>query len=214
MCSSDLLQIKHYETIENYVKKTRVVVHDTKHHLLALDALLAHDQFDEAKAYIKSLEVDLFALEKFKVCDNKLVDAIMQSVIASCQQKGIALDYRLTIPEPLPLKNADVAIIFGNLLSNAIEACDQLTDTMQAKYIDISAAILNDNLTVKIVNPFNGSLYTSKGRFKTTKANKLEHGIGLLSVQNTIDKYQGTIQFNRTDTTFQVIFMIHLKALE
>ena len=64
------LQIKHYETIENYVKKTRVVVHDTKHHILALNTLLANDHFEEAKEYISALEVDLFAVEKFKVCEN------------------------------------------------------------------------------------------------------------------------------------------------
>ncbi|MGL5693164.1 MAG: sensor histidine kinase [Peptostreptococcaceae bacterium] len=206
------IQLNHYNKLEDYIRKSRMIVHDTKHHILALDILLKNNNFEDAKSYIEHLEDDLFILERNKVCDNKIIDAVIQYAILDCSNKNIDLNYNIKISENISVDNVDLAVIFGNLLNNAVESCLAIEDKSIKKHISISGGIINRNIVVKIINSNTKKIrYNSIGLLKTSKLNKQNHGIGLISVKNSIDKYNGSIRFNPTPNNFEIIFMIPLK---
>ena len=44
---------------------------------------------------------------------------------------------------------------------------------------------------------------------QTTKRDKESHGIGIESVRNTVDKYNGTVQRNFVDNIFSVSVVLY-----
>lgn len=46
-------------------------------------------------------------------------------------------------------------------------------------------------------------------RPQTTKKNKREHGIGLQNVESVVEKYRGTIKYERREESFCVTIMLY-----
>ena len=203
------IQFNHYKNFERYITESRMIVHDTKHHILALDVLLGNNNIKEAKSYIAKLEDNLFALDKYKACENKLVDAIIQASSFNCSNKNISFDYDVIIPEDINIDYLDLSVIFGNLLTNSIESCENIKDKNINKFITLSAKVVNNNLIIHIKNSTINTLRkNTNGLFNTSKQNYLTHGIGLASVKHSISKYKGEIHFNSSKNIFEVKIII------
>ncbi|MGL5348583.1 MAG: sensor histidine kinase [Peptostreptococcaceae bacterium] len=204
-------QVNHYASLEKYISDTRMIVHDAKHHIFVLNTLLNKNLIEEAKLYINDLHNDLFILENKKICDNKIIEAIIQSNIFECSSKNINLTYNVTVPDNINIDYRDLAIIFGNLLNNAVEATNNIQINSIEKFIDININTIDDKLIANIVNSKENKVIPSGRLFKTTKKYKTNHGIGLSSVNQSISKYNGHINFEDFENTFKVSFFLHLK---
>lgn len=205
------IQLHHYEAFEEYLNKSKIVVHDTKHHILAIEVLLENNKFEEAQEYIKEIEKDLFTLKKRRICDNKIVDAVLQYTLDQCSKKNIEFIHDVAFPKRIDINNTALTVIFGNLLKNSIESCCAVDNQSIKKYISITGKIVNNNLVVKIINSQNKkAIFNSNGLIKTTKQNKYTHGIGILSVKNSINKCNGNIVFKSDSNKFEVFFSIPL----
>lgn len=204
-------QMNHYIALENYIRNTRMIVHDTKHHVLVLNTLINKNLIEEATLYINDLQSDLFRIENEKICDNKVIESIIQSYIFDCSSKDIDLRYNVEVPNNLNIDNRDLAIIFGNLLSNAVEATSNIKNTSIKKFIEININTVNNKLIVNIINSKENKTISFGNIFKTTKYDKNNHGIGLSSVNQSILKYNGHINFHDLENTFKVSFFIPLK---
>ena len=61
-------------------------------------------------------------------------------------------------------------------------------------------------LYIVSTNTFDGIVKKEKNQYQTTRKNG--HGIGLSSIQLTVEKYNGTVQFSNDDSRFYVDIMI------
>ena len=92
----------------------------------------------------------------------------------------------------------DLTTIFGNLIDNAIEACEEVKDD---KKIFLSMGQVHEMICVKINNScgnveWNGDMPISrKGR---------NGGIGLKNVKRCIEKYDGSIKMKQENKEFIV----------
>ena len=87
------------------------------------------------------------------------------------------------------ITDVDVNIILGNLLDNAIEACEIVEDV---KEISLSIYIRASYLVIIVRDTYRGNLeglYT----LTSTKKKQKEHGIGLRSVKDILKNYQGKL---------------------
>lgn len=82
--------------------------------------------------------------------------------------------------------------IFGNLIDNAIEACE----TQSEKRIEIIVKEIKKLLIIKVINSYKGKL---PDKLSTTKKEKRFHGIGLKNVKSILEKYDGTYQMIKED---------------
>ncbi|MFR5952305.1 MAG: ATP-binding protein [Coprococcus sp.] len=105
----------------------------------------------------------------------------------------------------------DLCLIFGNLLDNAVTACRHVrTD---ARFIRLSADLdTPGHLYITMVNSFDGNVCTRNGKYISTKERK--SGIGLASIQATIQKYHGSSNFYTEQHEFISNIMLKLKENE
>ncbi len=100
------------------------------------------------------------------------------------------------------MADEDVNIIFSNAIVNAIEACEKITDG--ERRITIKAGKnLNDTL-IYVKNTVNPG--SEKGALRSRKKNRI-HGIGMASIQESVEKYGGYISITEEDATFQLAIL-------
>ena len=102
--------------------------------------------------------------------------------------------------------------ILGNLMDNAIEASEKLEKEL--RIIELSISQLDSYLDICIKNNHREVIIKSGQDFVSTKKesgtadNRLFHGIGLKNVRKTVEKLNGHINIEYTDTTFAVSALI------
>ena len=117
------------------------------------------------------------------------MDALVNYKYLLAVQKNIEMQVEICIPEELNVDTADLCIILGNLLDNAIEAAEKCE---KEKRIRLKILYGNRNIRIEIANTFDGEIHRMEnGMYMTSKKDAKRHGIGLQSVQKSIDKYKG-----------------------
>ena len=95
-----------------------------------------------------------------------------------------------------------LGIIIGNLFDNAIEGVRNLPD--EQRQIDFSIQNPNGIFRIEILNPYEGERRKIEHHYLTTKKENTEmHGLGLMSVQKIVEKYDGLIEISDEDNVFR-----------
>ena len=119
------------------LKKTR---HDYRHHLITIKGLLEEQKPDCALEYINEYLGSFEALSTVQYCSNISSNAILNYYIHLARNQGIGVETSISLPEALPMPDTDFCTILGNLLSNAVEACERQTSGIPSIAINIGQA--------------------------------------------------------------------------
>ena len=107
---------------------------------------------------------------------------------------------RMLFPEKLMIQGYDIGIILGNALDNALEACKKLkAEEPEAEtFIRLSSYVRGKMFFLEMENSFDGKVVRKRdAEFPvTTKADKKVHGIGLLNIRHTAEKYHGAVDWS------------------
>ena len=101
----------------------------------------------------------------------------------------------------------DMVIIFGNLLDNAIEACQRESEK---KYIDLKVFYESGCIMINVINSYDSVINESDGEYITRKENKELHGLGIKSVKKTVNKYNGIMEISSEIYEFMVNVFLFL----
>lgn len=205
-------QYNHYIELEKYYSEIFRIKHDINNHNNIISVLLQNGEYDELKNYMNKYNKNIINLEKeVLICKNKIVDAICLSKRSICKEKGINIKFDIKVPEFINIDDLDLCSIYGNILDNAIEACNRIADQNKEKFIDIKSNIVKGYLTIKIVNSKDGVSIKRNGKFITLKKDKKNHGIGLYSVQKSVDKYNGQVILKDKEEVFITCIIVKCK---
>ena len=145
---------------------------------------------------------------------NKIIDtgsdvaiAILNPQLLYARKNGIHFDIQGILQDKLKILPTDLCSLWGNLIDNAIETTIKVSDT-EKKRILISIKRKNAFLFLEIENTYEDEPITENGDFITWKTNKANHGIGLISIKNLIDKYKGAIENNVKNHVFKSTIML------
>lgn len=121
------------------------------------------------------------------------LDVILNEKAVQCRRQGIKFTF-LGDGACLAFMNAmDVYSLFGNALSNAVEAVEKVDDP-EKKTISITIEKKGDLVLVNVVNWFSGGFRRENGLPVTTKKSEIGfHGYGMKSIRNVAQKYRGDI---------------------
>ena len=110
------------------------------------------------------------------------------------------------VPETLEISDFDIAAILANLLDNSVRA---LKEMKEEKSLSVKINYKQGRLNINIVNSYEGKLNFTSGKIATTKKDKKRHGLGLISVEETVNKYNGTMQTDYENGRFDVTVSLY-----
>lgn len=199
---------KQFELIKTSVQTTSTIRHDLKNHMFSIRTLIEEGKKDSALDYIANIMEDLGAKHNLAASGNTVIDSIINFKFQEAEQRGIKTALELKIPDDsLGIPSFDLTIILGNLLDNAIEAAAKVTEN---SYINVKIRLDKGRLLIQVDNPYRGAIKGSKDRLLTTKVDKENHGIGLESIKNTIQKYDGTMDIYYANNVFSVSLLLYV----
>lgn len=195
---------------ENLYMELKQIRHDMKNHLTAILGLIQKNKNQEAENYIYTLLNDgiIEPPEKIAHSGNIVIDSLVNYKCALALKDGIDFQADIFIPSSLPFQAAQLAIIFGNLLENAIEACHKIPEGK--RYIHVQASYAKEVLFIMICNPYQGeSVKDKNGKYFTSKKDTIHHGYGLLSVEQSVSCYDGQVSIADQDNVFKVSIVMY-----
>ena len=139
---------------------------------------------------------------------NIVVDSLINNAYAVAQKDNIQFNVNVLVPASLPFESGHLAIILGNLLENALEACRDIPDGKGFICLDISYS--KDVFQLCIKNNYQAKRKKDNiGHYLTTKDNNIYHGLGLSSINHAVINYHGQMDITDNDNIFQVIVIMY-----
>lgn len=205
----DLCSLQAKEQELHYLE-LRWMRHDMKNHLSGILGMVNAGQTREAGEYIQKMLDDGIGNGAGEIShtENIVVDSLVNHKYALAQKDSIRFEARVFIPSVLPFQSGHLAIIFGNLLENALEACRKLPQ--EQRYIILEATYVKEMLQICIKNSSQGDFKKdSSGQYLTTKEDTSWHGIGLASVEQALAGYNGELFTEYEDGEFRASAVLY-----
>lgn len=187
-------QTRHYEEIKSSQEEIRQLRHNMRSIYIGTIAELKVGKTENA---IEQLQSNLDIIEKSsKVIDtgHPSIDSIIENKLNRSDELNIHTNLSYQYKETININEIEIAVIIGNILDNAIEACQKVTNNKE-----IWGSITSDKQDI-IINIKNTAV--SSNNLKTSKINKKSHGYGLKSISHIAKKYNGYAKFSFSDSIF------------
>ncbi len=168
-----------------------------------IERRLENRQNDYAK---RQLEKDVEEVDLKIKSGNAMADAILNSKMSLAGTKDIRLDVTAKIPEKLPVSDTEFSVIFGNLMDNAMEACEKI-ESIEERFIRVYIGIYKKQFYMSITNATNQAkrmehYITGKGT---------GHGLGLYQIDKIVKKRQGYLKRKNEPGVFVTEIMLPYK---
>lgn len=202
------MQYKYYLSIQESHMKVKKLYHDINNHICCIDNL--KNNSPAVDGYISNLNDEIKEFKYIYNTGNMILDIIINEKSKVCTNKGINFTCDINFSKVNFIKPIDVSGIFDNILDNAIEACDKISDEKIDKYIRIKGTIIKSFFIIKCENSKVNSVKIYKDILLTDKIDKFMHGIGIQSVKSSLEKYNGEILFEDEKNKFMINIYIPL----
>ena len=200
------VESRRYMELRAYMDQTRSLRHDFRQHLHVISGLTEAGELEELKSYLHQYEDELNDARP-SLCANPAVDALAGHYDSDARQKGIPVEWKLELPKRLPLPEADLCTLLGNLLENAVFASQKLPP--DERQVRVMARMLSPAmLGIVVENRYDGVLKKQKGILHSTKHEG--QGIGLVSIHTTVQKYHGNLTVETENNVFRANVLLNL----
>ncbi|TPE22671.1 GHKL domain-containing protein [Clostridium perfringens] len=197
-------QKKYYEKVMDNYDEAKKAFHDMNNHIIVIKYFLENKDYNNMDEYIESLSKKIVANNDNNICRNKIINAICVEKSDICKSEEINISFDIVINKELNIDDLDLCIILGNLIDNAIEACEKINNKKIQKVIQVSSRVYLNQIYIKVINSKNNKLKKHNCKFLTSKKDKKNHGIGLENVKESVYKNHGEIEIKDSKNTFEV----------
>lgn len=179
--------------------------HDMNNHILKMQYLLKKHEYKKLEEYLSETQSFNEAGKKIIDCGNDSIGVMLNYKLSNLKETNVEADFNIAVPSEIKISDFDLNVVLGNLLDNSLEAMERLSEN-ERKRLSIDISCKQGVFKMIIGNTFDGSTFT-KG--KTNKNDSANHGIGLISVERTIKKYDGFMKTEISDDWFEVCLMMY-----
>ncbi len=192
------LQYEYYRDQEQKYNESVKILHDVNKHLNMIKGIYESNRVDEARSYANEIECILKPLVLQKYVRNPILNILLNDKKRCASLHQIDFKIEAGSADLLFMEPVEVTTVFGNLLDNAIEACDGVTD--KSKFIDLKFDTCNRIVVINLSNSSSGTVKWTAGIPVSQKGKN--HGIGLLNVEQVIKKYNGNMKLKEESGIF------------
>lgn len=195
-------QVFYIKNIEDMISSLKAERHDFNHHLGCIYGLINLNEFEGAKGYINTLTNEIMDSNAILGVNHPILSSMLNIKLTKAKRENIIVNGNIDVPRNLNIEFIDLSRIIGNLLDNAIEACEGLKK--KEKYINIDIYIKHKNLLIKVTNSKSKDIKVSHMANFTTKKDSNNHGFGLRNIKNIVYKYHGIMKYEDNMEYFKV----------
>lgn len=191
-------QEKSVEETKILYQSVRSIRHDLKQHFQVALTMLHSGKIDEAVDYMEKYnDTVLDGISNKVFCDNDVVNYIINSKSKICSDRHIKIYIYIAneIPE---FSDLDLCVLLGNALDNAIEGVP--VDGNNEIYLELRN--VDNFFMISVKNTITNSVLEYNPNLISTKNEKEVHGLGILSMKEVVQKYNGSIEFYESDNKF------------
>lgn len=203
------MQYQYYLSLRDSQDKVRKLYHDINNHIACIKNI--SNEQKNVDIYVDEINRELKSYKNVFDTGNMILDVILNDKKSICDKENIEFmtDVKLLNCEFIDM--IDVCSIFSNILDNAIEACLKINDKNMHKFIKIRSTIVKQFIVIKCKNSKNNNVVLKKGKILTDKKDTFKHGIGLSSVKNSVEKYDGNVKIDIDEDCFSITIYIPLR---
>ncbi len=180
-------QASQYAALSRYIRETRKLRHDFRQHLRVLGGLAAKGDMEELTAYLKEVGAQEQERVRF-IFANPSLNALAGYYDTLAQERGVSLEWRVSLPEQLNIPDAELCVLLGNLLENAVDGA--LTLPQGERRATAICRMSGDLLCIIVENGYDGRVLPEKHGFASTK--HAGESYGLESVRATVARHHGS----------------------
>ncbi|MBC9721834.1 MAG: GHKL domain-containing protein [Lactobacillus sp.] len=174
-------EIKYVEEIKKSQENLKQIRHDLRNHFLVLSGLLENEDISSAKKYLRKTMKQQEMITDFYTSD-PILNYILNEKLTIAEQSEIQVNTSIFISENVKIDYDIIAIIVGNLMDNAIEACTR--NNGKGKDITVIIKQFKSDLFIEINNA-----YLVNERY--TRKERQSAGIGIKSIRSLVEKNGG-----------------------
>lgn len=196
-----------FQTLQERMEETRRMRHDLRHHIHMVNYYLEEKNYDKLQEYVNAYRESIPDMERIRFCDNRIVNNIIFYFASQAMERKIDFQAQLVVAEQLSVTDHEIAVLLGNLLENALDACMEQKETERRIIVkgkgDARSLIFTIDNTCE-----NEIKRNKKGELLTTKPQG--NGIGVNSAKKIVDRYNGFFSADKRGEMFCVSFMLDL----
>lgn len=188
---------RQYELAKENVDIINVKCHDLKHKIQSLRLSESGISADELKEIEKSTAIYDSTVKTGCIP----IDVLLTEKSLICLKRGIKLTCMADCSGLWYLSESELYSLFGNMLSNAINAVGEIKDVGR-RVIDLTVKRVAGMTMIECLNYTEGGLVLKNGLPQTTARDKTVHGFGTKSMSMLVKKYGGEIYFSHENGVF------------
>ena len=198
---------KQRDEVQNIYQTMRAWRHDYHNHMQSIKAMLEMGKKAELSEYLDNLEKDLDSIDIAIRTGNVGLDAILSSKVSIARKNNIEVNCTAKVPQDLKISDVHLCAIVGNLMDNAIEACEKIPAACP-RFIRIYIGLFKSQLYISVSN---SNKEKKRRRLSELVTSKLgEHGFGLRRIDKLAEKYDGYVNRKNEPGIFATEVMLPL----
>lgn len=187
----------------------KILRHDMKHYLTSISELISENKLQKAQDYLEEiLQQKLIPTGRYVFTGSSIIDAVLCEKQALCSQNNIEFSMQIDM-ETGDISEPDISVILANLIDNAVKGCEGT----EKPRIRLQIKRIKSYLKIEVENTVKGGILRDNPDLRTTKFDKGNHGLGLISVKKIAENYDGRVMFSEIDNTFTVDVILKANSL-
>ena len=174
--------------------------------------LAGQGEYASLDDYIARMNESISDFELTLQTGNPVTDVIVNDTRRWSLDLGIRFQMDFHYPEPGAYDAFNVGIILQNLLQNALEACEKVSEG--ERFITLTGKRKGRFFLLEVKNSFAGEVvFGQDGLPVTTKKEDAPmHGIGLSNVRREAEKYMGELELKADQQIFSATVLLQERS--
>ena len=197
---------------EQFYTRIRGLKHEMRGHLTNIKGLAQSGEYASLEDYIAKMNESVSGFELTLQTGNPVTDVIVNDIRQRSLDLGIRFQAEFHYPDPGAYDAFDVGIILQNLLQNALEACEKVSEG--ERFIVLTGKRKGRFFLIEVKNSFSGEvIFGQDGLPVTTKQEDAPmHGIGLANVRREAEKYMGELELKTVQREFSATVLLQERS--
>ena len=207
------LELDNIEALRLAYEGQRKQTHDFQNQLAVIYGMIERrSPSSDILNYIGSLRekvsVGSFTIKTYRTA----VDIILSQKKAVADSMGIQFSFRLDDLSAFPLQDDALVVLLSNLIDNAIEACNKISDA-DSRSILLKMRVESEAGFLYIENSTAEPVMITNNHVSTTKENGLEHGYGLQNIVSVLEKANAAYSMDYDHETGRFAFSAQIPMI-